>query len=163
MTAATSGGASNRGAEDEIENPLVENIRSELQLKRALPVFSFVTKDDLVINEDAPYAVALIKDTLKNFSLAVEEDTESLEEDESNLMKVSKVTDDENDKINAEFSYTYGIDDDEITENVNLGISFGKDSNGKLVIHFEREGGQLLYFKKIVSELKNKFTYATQK
>lgn len=65
-------------------------------------------------------------------------------------MKVSKVTDKEEDKINAEFSYTYGIEDDEITENVNVDISLGKNAKGELVIHFERECGQALYFKKIV-------------
>jgi hypothetical protein len=71
MTAATTAGQSNRGAEDELENPLVEDIRNELQLKRNLPLFSVITKDDLVINEDSAYAIALVKDTLKNFSLAV--------------------------------------------------------------------------------------------
>lgn len=50
MTAATSGGISNRGAEDEVENALVENIRNELQLKRNLPLFDVIVKDDIVLN-----------------------------------------------------------------------------------------------------------------
>jgi len=33
-------------------------------------------------------------------------------------MKVSKITDDQADKIFATFEYSYGIDDDEITEGV---------------------------------------------
>jgi hypothetical protein len=56
-----------------------------------------------VLNEDAPYAVALIKDTLKNLQIQIEEDGDSLEVDESNLIKVSKVTDNSNDKILVEF------------------------------------------------------------
>lgn len=42
-------------------------------------------------------------------------------------MRVTKVTDDETDKINTELSYSYGIEDDEITETVNLSINLGRD------------------------------------
>lgn len=77
-------------------------------------------------------------------------------------MKVTKVSDDESDKINVELSYTYGIDDDEITETVEMSITLGKNDKGNLVLHFERLAGQQLYFKKIVGEIKSKFAYAIQ-
>ena len=75
MTAATSGGVSNRDNEEDMENQMVENIRAELHLKRTLPTVSVIVKDDIVLNEDVPYTVALIHDTLKNLKIQVEEDT----------------------------------------------------------------------------------------
>jgi len=36
----------------------------------------------------------------------------------------------------------------------------GRSEGGKLVLHFERESGNLLYYKKIINELKGKFAYA---
>jgi len=53
---------------------LVENIRAELHLQRKLPLVSMIVKDDIVLNEGAAYTVALIKDTLKNLKIQVEED-----------------------------------------------------------------------------------------
>lgn len=49
MTAATSGGVSNRGDGDETQTEIVENIRAELHLKRELPTFSVIVKDDIVL------------------------------------------------------------------------------------------------------------------
>ena len=72
MTAATSGGISNRGDGDDTETEIVENIRAELHLKRNLPTFSVIVKDDIVLNETVPYTVALIKDTLRNLKIQVE-------------------------------------------------------------------------------------------
>ena len=100
MTAATSGGqVSNRGDGEDTENEIVENIRAELHLNRPLPAISMISKDDIVLNEGAAYAVALIKDTLKNLKIQVEEDSETVDVDDSNLFKVSKITDDEADKV----------------------------------------------------------------
>ena len=78
---------------------MVENIRAELHLKRTLPVISVIVKDDIVLNEGVAYTVALIKDTLKNLKIQVEEDSETVEVDDSNLFKVTKITDDESDKV----------------------------------------------------------------
>ena len=50
MTAATSGGVSNRDNEEDMENQMVENIRAELHLKRTLPTVSVIVKDDIVLN-----------------------------------------------------------------------------------------------------------------
>lgn len=58
-----------------------------------------ITKDDIVLNEGAAYAVAVIKDTLRNLKIQVEEDSETVDIDDSNLFKVSKITDDEGDKV----------------------------------------------------------------
>ncbi len=99
MTAATSGGVSNRGDGEDTENEIVDNLRAELHLKRALPTFSVIVKDDIVLNEGVPYTVALIKDTLRNLKIQVEEDNETVEVDDSNLLKVSKVNDNESDKV----------------------------------------------------------------
>lgn len=68
MTAATSNEA-HRGRE--VENDLVEKIRAEMPLKRNVPVFSTVTKYDVVLNEDIVYAVALIKDYLATCSIKI--------------------------------------------------------------------------------------------
>lgn len=44
--------------------------------------------------------MALIKDTLKNLKVQVEEeDEETVEADDSNLLKVSKITDNDADKV----------------------------------------------------------------
>lgn len=120
-----------------------------------------IVKDDIVLNEGVAYTVALIKDTLKNLKIQVEEDL-SVEDDESNQFKVSKVTDDESEKIFADFEYVYGTEDEEINETVGVSIHMGTESSGKLVLHFERESGNVLYYKKIVNELRSKFAYAIQ-
>lgn len=99
MTAATSGASNNRGDEEDTENEMVENLRTELHLKRTLPTFSVIVKDDIVLDEGVPYAVALIKDTLRNLRIQVEEDSESVDVDESNLLKVTNVNDNEADKV----------------------------------------------------------------
>lgn len=49
MTAATSGGISNRGDGEDTETEIVENIRAELHLKRELPTFEVIVKDDIVL------------------------------------------------------------------------------------------------------------------
>jgi hypothetical protein len=65
-----------------------------------LPTFSVIVKDDIVLEEGVAYTVALIKDTLKNLKVQVEEeDEETVEVDDSNLLKVSKITDDESNKV----------------------------------------------------------------
>jgi hypothetical protein len=99
MTAATSGGVSNRDNGEDIENQMIENIRAELHLKRNLPAASVILKDDIVLNEDVPYTVALIHDTLKNVKIQVEEDTDTVEEDDSNLFKMKTIIDDKADKV----------------------------------------------------------------
>lgn len=71
MTAATSGGVINRGDGEDTENEIVDNLRAELHLKRTLPTFSVIVKDDIVLDEGVPYAVALIKDTLRNLKIQV--------------------------------------------------------------------------------------------
>lgn len=68
-------------------------------MKRNLPNFSVILKDDIVLDEGVPYAVTLIKDTLRNLKIQIEEDTESIDFDESNLLKVVKVSDNEADKV----------------------------------------------------------------
>ena len=118
-----------------------------------------LVKDDIVLNEGVAYTVALIKDTLRNLKIQVEDDTEN-DEDESNLFKVSKVTDDEADKIFADFEYVYGTEDEEFTESVGVAIHMGTESTGKLVLHFESESGNVLDYKKILHELRSKFAYA---
>lgn len=114
------------------------------------------------MNEGVAYTVALIKDTLKNLKIQVEEDSETVEVDDSNLFKVTKITDDESDKIFVGFEYGYGTEDEEITETVGVAIHMGTESNGKLVLHFERESGNVLYYKKILNEVRSKFAYAIQ-
>lgn len=65
-----------------------------------MPTFSVIVKDDIVLEEGVAYTVALIKDTLKNLKVQVEEeDEETVEVDDSNLLKVSKITDDESNKV----------------------------------------------------------------
>ena len=72
------------------------------------------------------------------------------------------MTDDESEKIFVDFEYVYGTEDEEINETVGVSIHMGTESSGKLVLHFERESGNVLYYKKIVNELRSKFAYAIQ-
>jgi len=126
-----------------------------------LPTFSVIVKDDIVLEEGVAYTVALIKDTLKNLKVQVEEeDEETVEVDDSNLLKVSKITDDESNKIAVDFEYIYGTEEDEVTETVSVSINLGRSESGRLVLHVERESGNVLYFKKILNQLKNSFSYA---
>lgn len=73
---------------------------------------------------------------------------------------MSKITDNESDKICVDFEYIYGTEDEEVTETVSVTINLGRTENGKLVLHTERESGNILYFKKILNQLRNNFSYA---
>lgn len=54
----------------------------------------------------------------------------------------------------------YGTEEEEIKESVGVAIHLGTEETGKIVLHFERESGNLLYYKKILNEIKSKFAYA---
>ncbi len=43
-----------------------------------------------------------------------------------------------------------------------VAIHMGTEEKGRLVLHFERESGNVLYYKKILNELRSKFAYAIQ-
>jgi hypothetical protein len=45
---------------------------------------------------------------------------------------------------------------------VGVAIHMGTEEKGRLVLHFERESGNVLYYKKILNELRSKFAYAIQ-
>lgn len=102
-----------------------------------------------------------MKDFLKTNRIIIEEvdEDEIVEEEDLAAMKASEVKDQNSDKISVVFEYKYGIEDEEITETSEIDISLGRNSQGNLVVSLERVGGNLLYYKKIVRALRNKFSY----
>lgn len=56
-------------------------------------------------------------------------------------------------KITVRYEYSFEIEEEKLMESVELGIIFGR-SDDKLVVAFEHEGGNRLYYKKVVKEIK---------
>jgi hypothetical protein len=76
--------------------------------------------------------------------------------DETDILKVVKVDDEYKDKITVVYSYTYEIDETSFEDRVEIDFTLGLNSENKLVVQFERIDGNLLYFKKIVNDIKHK-------
>jgi len=102
----------------------------------------------------------LIKRFFVNHEVKVNEDEEELIGDETDILKVVKVKDDGNNKINVEYSYTYEIEGDIFEDRVEVELTFGLGGNNTLLVHFERIDGNILYYKKVVNDLKSRFVVA---
>lgn len=58
--------------------------------------------------------------------------------------------------MNVVYSYSYQVDENTFTENVEIEFTFGQNSENKLIVHPERVEGNLLYYKMILSDIKTK-------
>ena len=58
--------------------------------------------------------------------------------------------------MNVVYTYSYEVDDDTFEENVEIEFTFGKNHDGRLLVHFERVDGNLLYYKKVIRDIQTK-------
>lgn len=56
----------------------------------------------------------------------------------------------------AVFGYSYEVDGTEFEQNIEIEISIGLTGKGEVVLRFERMEGELLYYKKLVNEIRRK-------
>ena len=56
--------------------------------------------------------------------------------------------------MNVVFSYSYEVDEEQFTENVEVEVQLGLTSNNELLLSFERMEGNVLYYKKALGELR---------
>lgn len=58
--------------------------------------------------------------------------------------------------MTAKYTYSYEVDETTFEENVEIEFTFGVNKDNKLVIHFERLDGNVLYFKKVIGDIRTK-------
>ena len=58
--------------------------------------------------------------------------------------------------MTAQYTYSYEVDGNTFDENVEVEFTLGVNSQGKIVIHTDRVDGNLLYYKKVVSDIKTR-------
>ena len=58
--------------------------------------------------------------------------------------------------MTATYTYSYEVEDNTFEENVEVEFTLGVNKDKKLVIHFERMAGNLLYYKKVISDIKTR-------
>lgn len=71
-----------------------------------------LSKDDIILLGIPTFSISLIKRFFVNHEVKVNDEEEELIGDETDILKVVKVKDDGNNKINVEYSYSYEIEGD---------------------------------------------------
>jgi len=129
----------------------------EYNNKRNLPTIDVTSKDDIVINDNPVFSISLLKDFIsKQEILLTDEDEEELISDNTDKLIVSNIVDEGDNKISVTYTYKYEIEEESFEDNVEIQIEMGLTSNNKLVVRFDRIDGNLLYYKKILTEIRNK-------
>jgi len=98
----------------------------------------------------------MLKDKLANVEISLTDQDEEEKEigDETDVLKVSKIADEGKDKINVVFSYSYDVGEEQFTDNVEVEIQMGLTAKKELLLSFNRVDGNLLYYKKALSQLR---------
>ena len=92
-----------------------------------------------------------MKSFLKENKILIEEEVIG---EESVYLTVSDVVEDNDGKMKISYEYGFEIEGEKFKEKVDLAVRFGNASNEKLAVCFNVEGGNRLYYKKIVKEMK---------
>lgn len=155
LTAVTTQGSANRDTEA-VDKKFMDIYNKEFVAKRTLPKLEVISKEDLVVENRPAFAVSSLKHFLEQHEVKVAEEEEELIGDETDVLKVAKISDEGKDKLTALYTYSYEVEDSTFEENVEVEFTFGVNSDNKLVIHSERLDGNLLYYKKVVGDIKTK-------
>jgi hypothetical protein len=54
------------------------------------------------------------------------------------------------------YSYSYEVEGDIFEDKVEVELTFGLNKEGKVIVHFERVDGNLLYYKKVVNDIRTR-------
>ena len=97
LTAINTQGSASRDTEV-VDKKFMDIYNKEFVAKRALPKLEVLSKEDLVLDNNPAYAVSNLKWFLENHEVKLaEEEEESL--DETDVLKVTKITDEGKDKV----------------------------------------------------------------
>ena len=97
LTAINTQGSANRDTEI-IDKKFMDIYNKEFVAKRALPKLEVLSKEDLVLENNPAYAVSNLKWFLENHEVKLaDEEEESL--DDTDVLKVIKITDEGKDKV----------------------------------------------------------------
>ena len=145
------GKGGNRG-EDEGETVFSEIYQEELEAERELPELNLLSADDFLISETSVYAISLLKEFFKTKKIEIEEEGELIGE-EIAALKVENIETDKNGKMNVKYEYSFDVEGTKFKETLELGVTLGQ-AGEKLAVCFELQGGNRLYYKKAVKEIK---------
>ena len=98
MTAINTQGSANRDTES-VDKKFMEIYNKEFVAKRALPQLEALSKEDMIVETQTAFAVSSLKSFLESHEVKVDEEEEELIGDETDVLKVSKISDEGKDKV----------------------------------------------------------------
>lgn len=128
-----------------------EIYQEELEAERELPELALLSADDFFIDENAVYAYTILKQFLRKRKIVIEEEEELV--DEPAALEVVEVKEEKNGKLNVRYEYGFEVEGEKFKEVLELGITIGQGKE-KLAVCFELQGGNRLYYKKVIKEVK---------
>ena len=98
LTAINTQGSANRDTEI-VDKKFMEIYNKEFVTKRALPQLEVLSKEDMVVENQTAFTVSNLKNFLANHEVKVADEEEELIGDETDVLKVSKISDEGKDKV----------------------------------------------------------------
>lgn len=113
MTAVTTQGSASRAGE-EVDEVFTEIFEKEVLSKRQLPALEVLSKEDLILTDRPEFSISLLKNFLRTHEVKTTDDEEEeIIGDETDILKVSKVSDEGKDKVHfvlfRSISYTVTV------------------------------------------------------
>lgn len=156
MTAVSAQGSAHRGG-SEVSEAFISLYNKEFHTNRALPTLEVTSKDDLLRTEQPAMAVALLKEFLPTHEIKLADDEEEeLIGDETDVLRFTQILDDGGNRLGLVYGYSFEIDEQQFEGKVELEVQLGLTAGKELVVKFERVEGDLIYYKRIVQDLRQK-------
>ena len=113
LTAVTTQGSASRAGE-EVDEVFTEIFEKEVLSKRQLPALEVLSKEDLILTDRPEFSISLLKNFLRTHEVKTTDDEEEeIIGDETDILKVSKVSDEGKDKVHfvlfRSISYTVTV------------------------------------------------------
>ena len=108
--------------------------------------------DDFLIDENPVYALSILKQFLRKRKIVIEDEEELV--DEPAALEVTEVKEEKNGKLNVRYEYAFDVEGEKFKEVLELGVTIGQGSGEKLAVCFDLQGGNRLYYKKVLKEIK---------
>ena len=99
LTAVTTQGSANRDTEN-VDKKFMEAYNKEFVAKRTLPKLEVISKEDLVVENRPAFVISSLKHFLEEHEVKVADEEEELIGDETDILKVAKISDEGKDKVN---------------------------------------------------------------
>ena len=93
-----------------------------------------------------------MKQFFRKRKIEIEDEEELVEEPAA--LEVAEVKEEKDGKLNVRYEYAFDVEGEKFKEVLELGISIGQGSGDKLAVCFELQGGNRLYYKKVIKEIK---------